>query len=151
MKQQWLSIISIALISISLLVTLLGVYKDIVPEKKIPSWLIFSTAILTGVGGVLQAFQDYRGLEFGKAVSSASEGISLEAEAPKKQLTEKEETLYTTLKKEASRFRSARIKLFFSPSLDSRSLYNTKSYSDRSYTLTTLNTLYTYVSLTSKN
>ncbi len=45
MDKLWLSIISIALIFISLVLTLVGVYKDIVPKKKIPSWLIFSTLL----------------------------------------------------------------------------------------------------------
>ena len=118
---MWLSI---TLIFITLVATLLGVSKDIIPEKKIPSWLIFSTALLTGVGGVLQAVQEYRGLEFGKNTGGLSEGIPANAEAPSKRLTEKEEKLYTTLKEEASRFRSSQIKLFFSPSLNSESLYN---------------------------
>ena len=124
MDKLWLSIISIALIFISLVLTLVGVYKDIVPKNKIPSWLIFSTAILTGVGGLLQAYQDYSALQFAKEADALSEGIPVNAEASKKPLTEKEEKLYTTLKEEASRFRSAQIKLFFSPSLNSESLYN---------------------------
>lgn len=124
MDKLWLSIISIALIFISLVLTLVGVYKDIVPKKKIPSWLIFSTAILTGVGGLLQAYQDYSALQFAKEADALSEGIPVNAEAPPKPLTKKEEKLYTTLKEEASRFRSAQIKLFFSPSLNSESLYN---------------------------
>ena len=97
MDKLWLSIISIALIFISLVLTLVGVYKDIVPKKKIPSWLIFSTAILTGFGGLLQAYQDYIALQFAKETDALSEGMSVNAEAHPKPLTKKEEKLYTTL------------------------------------------------------
>ncbi len=115
--------LSVTLIFVTLIVTVLGVSKDIIPEKKVPSWLIILTATLTGVGGLLQGYQDYKGLDFSRKASNLSEGISETVEAPQKSLTGEEEQIYANLKKEADHFRSSQIKLFFSPSLSSEFLY----------------------------
>lgn len=115
--------LSVTLIVISLIATLLGVSKEIIPQNKVPSWLIFISAAVTGAGGLLKFYQDYKGLEFSKKTGNLSEGISESVDAPKKPLTSEEERLYVNLKEEANRFRSAQITLFFSPSLNSESLY----------------------------
>jgi tetratricopeptide (TPR) repeat protein len=115
---EWLSW---ALIVIALITTLLGVAKDVFPA--VPKWLVFTTAAVTACGGILQFYQNVQGQNFAQETQSAIKGIPVGSDAPRKELTDAEQVLYKSLKEEASRFRTSKIKLFFSPSIDANALY----------------------------
>lgn len=118
MPNIWLSA---ALIGITLLTSLLAAFKDLLPA--FPREVMIGVASLSAIGAVLQTYRDVQGLKIRNSSVALAEGIQPIANAPKKQFTSKEETLYASLREDADRYRSAKIKLFFSPSISSESLY----------------------------
>jgi len=113
--------VSGTLLVVALAASVLAIAKDVLPQ--VPTWFAYVTAAVTLSAAVLQFIQDYRGRNIGTSVAVLAEGVSANTSAPTKTLTSEDQRLYASLKEDSKRFREAKIKLFFSPSLDAGALY----------------------------